>query len=100
MALEDMGINMPEQAKENLKKPSEEMQIVLMSRLAEMTEEELQMLDKAITPEVMGVLVKLLPELAQLIQQIGGMSDKDMPMEEPKEERMPEDDMGALANVE
>jgi len=100
MALEDMGINMPKQAKENLKKPSEEMQIVLMSRLAEMTEEELQMLDKAITPEVMGVLVKLLPELAQLIQQIGGMSDKDMPMEEPKEERMPEDDMGALANVE
>ena len=100
MALEDMGINMPEQAKENLKKPSEEMQIVLMSRLAEMTEEELQMLDKAITPEVMGVLIKLLPELAQLIQQIGGMSDKDMPMEEPKEERMPEDDMGALANVE
>tara|TARA_R100000388_G_C7213270_1_gene144784 strand:- start:209 stop:511 length:303 start_codon:yes stop_codon:yes gene_type:complete len=100
MALEDMGINMPEQAKENLKKPSEEMQIVLMSRLAEMTEEELQMLDKAITPEVMGVLIKLLPELAQLIQQIGGMSDKDMPREEPKEERMPEDDMGALANVE
>ena len=100
MALEDMGINMPEEAKANLKKPSEEIQIVLMSRLAEMNPEELQMLDKAITPEIMKVLVKLLPELAQLIQQIGGMSEEEMSMEEPKEEKMPEEEMGALANVE
>ena len=33
MALEDMGINVPEEAKENLKNPSESIQIVLMSRL-------------------------------------------------------------------
>ena len=75
MALEDMGINMPEEAKENLKRPSESIQIVLMSRLAEMTPEELQKLDSAITPDVMSVLIKLLPELAELIEQIGGMSE-------------------------
>tara|TARA_R100001440_G_scaffold1906_2_gene6008 strand:- start:712 stop:1014 length:303 start_codon:yes stop_codon:yes gene_type:complete len=99
MALEDMGINMPEKAKENLKKPSESIQIVLMSRLAEMTEEELKMLDEAISPRVMNVLIKLLPELAELIQKIGGMSEKDMPEEEPKRRKMPEENMGALANV-
>ena len=99
MALEDMGINMPEKAKENLKKPSESIQIVLMSRLAEMTEEELKMLDEAISPRVMSVLIKLLPELAELIQKVGGMSEEDMPKEEPKRRKMPEENMGALANV-
>ena len=78
MALEDMGINMPEKAKENLKKPSESIQIVLMSRLAEMTPEELQKLDSAITPDVMSVLIKLLPELAELIERIGGMEENQM----------------------
>ena len=98
MALEDMGINMPEEAKQNLKKPSESIQIVLMSRLAEMTPEELQKLDTAITPDVMSVLIKLLPELAQLIEQIGGMEENQM-QEEPQRQSMPEDNMGALANV-
>ena len=98
MALEDMGINMPEEAKQNLKKPSESIQIVLMSRLAEMTPEELQKLDTAITPDVMSVLIKLLPELAQLIEQIGGMEENQM-QEESQRQSMPEDNMGALANV-
>ena len=105
MALEDMGINMPEEAKENLKRPSESIQIVLMSRLAEMTPEELQKLDSAITPDVMNVLIKLLPELAELIEQIGGMSEdeemeKDDIQEQEMQQNMPEEQMGALANVQ
>ena len=50
MALEDVGIEAPEEAKELVFNPSEEMQTVLMTRLAEMTEEELNSLDEAITP--------------------------------------------------
>ena len=105
MALEDMGINMPEEAKENLKKPSESIQIVLMSRSAEMTPEELQKLDSAITPDVMNVLIKLLPELAELIEKIGGMSEdeemeKDDMQEQEMQQNMPEEQMGALANVQ
>ena len=91
MALEEMGINVPEEAKENLKNPSESIQIVLMSRLAEMTKEELAMLDSAITPQVAKVLMKLLPELEMLInavQKEGG--GEDMP-----EEKM-EDDVLAI----
>ena len=105
MALEDMGINMPEEAKQNLKKPSESIQIVLMSRLAEMTPEELQKLDSAITPDVMNVLIKLLPELSELIEKIGGMSEdeemeKDDMQEQEMQQNMPEEQMGALANVQ
>ena len=116
IALEDMGINMPEQAKERLAQPSEQMKVVLMARLAEMSPEELQALDKAITPDVMNVIMKLLPELGALIQQVMENPEQDMPQEEmPRqameqdempqedmamaEERMPEDDMGALANM-
>ena len=116
MALEDMGINMPEQAKERLAQPSEQMKVVLMARLAEMSPEELQALDKAITPDVMNVIMKLLPELGALIQQVMENSEQDMQQDEmPRqameqdempqedmamaEERMPEDDMGALANM-
>ncbi len=116
MALEDMGINMPEQAKERLAQPSEQMKVVLMARLAEMSPEELQALDKAITPDVMNVIMKLLPELGALIQQVMENPEQDMSQEEmPRqameqdempqedmamaEERMPEEDMGALANM-
>ena len=122
MALEDMGINMPPEAKQALSRPSEKMKVVLMSRLAEMSPEELQSLDKVITPEVLDVIMKLLPELGALIEQVM-QSDpqEDMPPQEmaqddvqevrvrqdemPQEnmnmagERMPEEDMGALANM-
>ena len=100
MALEDIGINMPEEAKENLKKPSESIQIVLMSRLAEMTPEELQKLDSAITPDVMNVLIKLLPELAELIEKICDMPEDNEEPQQMQQEQMPEEQMGALANVQ
>ena len=121
MALEDMGINMPEQAKARLAEPSEKMKVVLMSRLAEMSPDELQALDKIITPEVLDVIMKLLPELGALIQEVmkmpeEAMQQQEMPQEDMQEarmrldempqddmamagERMPEEDMGALANM-
>jgi hypothetical protein len=121
MALEDMGINMPEEAKARLAQPSEKMKVVLMSRLAEMSPDELQALDKIITPEVLDVIMKLLPELGALIQEVmkmpeEAMQEQEMPQEDMQEarmrqdempeddmamarERMPEEDMGALANM-
>ena len=95
MALEEMGINVPEEAKENLKNPSESIQIVLMSRLAEMTKEELSMLDSAITPQVAKVLMKLLPELEMLINAVQKESGGEEKMEEKMEDDMPKE-MGAL----
>ena len=117
-----MGINMPPEAKQALSRPSEKMKVVLMSRLAEMSPEELQSLDKVITPEVLDVIMKLLPELGALIEQVmRSEPQEDMPPQEmaqddmqearmaqnemPQEvmnmagERMPEEDMGALANM-
>jgi len=121
MALEDMGINMPEEAKARLAQPSEKMKVVLMSRLAEMSPDELQALDKIITPEVLDVIMKLLPELGALIQEVmkmpeEAMQEQEMPQDDVQEvrvrqdempqddmamarERMPEEDMGALANM-
>jgi hypothetical protein len=95
MALEEMGINVPEEAKENLKNSSESIQIVLMSRLAEMTKEELAMLDSAITPQVAKVLMKLLPELQMLIDAVQKEGDSEEMPEEKMEEDMPKE-MGAL----
>ena len=65
---------MPAEAKENLMKPSEEIGAVLMARLSNMSPQELQMLDSAITPEVAQVLMKLLPELGALIAEVEKMS--------------------------
>jgi hypothetical protein len=86
--------------------PSEEMQTVLMTRLAEMTEDELNALDEAITPKVMNVLMKFLPELEILISRIAEVKDtteqtenveKTEPME--KNDLPPEETMGALKDI-
>ena len=79
---------MPPEAKMSLMRPSEEMTAVLMARLANMSPEELRMLDKAITPETARILIKLLPELAELINAVEGMG-----MQEDKKE------MGALSKM-
>ena len=107
MALEDVGIEPPnEDARKMIFNPSEEMQTVLMTRLAEMTEEELNALDEAITPKVMNVLVKFLPELQILIERIAQVREQheqDEPMEETKpmekEQLPPEETMGALKDI-
>ena len=104
MALEDVGIEPPsEEARKMIFNSSEEMQTVLMMRLAEMTEEELNALDEAITPKVMNVLVKFLPELQMLIEKIG--ETREQPAQEEVQEPMaeqelpPEETMGALKDI-
>ena len=86
--MDQMRGGMPPEAKANLMRPSEEMTAVLMARLAGMSPEELKMLDKAITPETARILIKLLPELAELIKAVEGM---DMPQGKQ--------DMGALSSM-
>lgn len=77
---------MPSKAREALMKPSEEIGAVLMARLANMSEAELNALDSAITPEIQRILMGLLPELAEIISQVSG--------EEPM--MMAEEEVGAL----
>ena len=85
---EMMPKDMPEEAKSRLMQPSDEISAVLMSRLSNMSPEELRSLDSAITPEVARVLMKLLPELRRLIEQVAGQSQK-----------MPREQMGALTGM-
>ena len=88
---EMMPKDMPDQAKMRLMQPSAEISAVLVSRLTNMSPEELRALDSAITPEVARVLMKLLPELRQLIEQVAGGQ---------QQQRMPEEgQMGALAGM-
>ena len=62
---------MPAEAVKRLMQPSEEIQAVLIARISNMAPEELRMLDSAIPPDVARVLMKLLPELREIIAQIG-----------------------------
>ncbi len=82
---------MPEKAKENLMMPSDEIGAVLMARLANMSPEELQMLDQVISPNVARILIKLLPELGAMIQEIEKMNMGSEEMQRPQ--------MGALGNM-
>ena len=70
MPREPMPEQMPPEAVERLMQPSEEIGAVLVARLSNMSPEELRMLDSAITPQVAQVLMRLLPELAELVAQI------------------------------
>jgi hypothetical protein len=64
--------DLPQKGKANLAKPQAEIAAVLVARLGLMSPQELEMLDMAITPEVADVLLKLLPELAELIDAVQG----------------------------
>lgn len=70
---------MPPEAVQRLMQPSQEIGAVLMARISNMAPEELRMLDRAITPDVIQVLIKLLPELAQIIEQVGGQNPPSPP---------------------
>lgn len=106
--MDNMGENPPmesqmqmgaeQEARQKVMGSSKTVATILMSRLMEMSPEELQMLDKAITPDVAGVLIKLLPELKDLIDAVeqGGVGDA-MP-EDQNMDDMPEQ-MGALGNM-
>ena len=92
-------------AQDTLMSSDPEIQTVLMSRITQMSPEELQALDAAVTPAVQTALLKLLPELGELIDMLN-----DQGIEEPMPEEMPTDanmvdesgmprDMGALGNM-
>ena len=93
-----MQMGAEQEARQKIMGSSNTVATILMSRLMEMSPNELQMLDKAITPDVAGVLIKLLPELKDLIDAVeqGGVGDA-MP-EDQRMDDMPEQ-MGALGNM-
>jgi len=71
--------NLPPEAMKNLLKPDEDIAAMLIARLSAMSERELQMLDAVITPEVAQVLMKLLPELQELIAAVEGGGAQQAP---------------------
>jgi|TARA_R110002167_G_scaffold295412_2_gene499953 hypothetical protein len=87
--------NLPPEAMKNLLQPDEEIAAMLVARLSAMSPQELQMLDTVITPEVAQVLMKLLPELQELISAVEGggapQADPRMAAQSPQ--------MGALGGM-
>ena len=68
---------MDPEARQMMMQADEDIAAVLLARLANMSPEELQSLDSAITPAVASVLMKLLPELGQIIDAV--TSEGEMP---------------------
>ena len=68
------GANMRQEKRpqKDMGQASPEIAAALVQRLGSMSEQELAMLDSVISPEVAQVLMKLLPELAELIAAIEG----------------------------
>ena len=89
-------------ASQNLMSSDADIQAVLMSRISQMTPDELKALDSAVTPEVASALTKLLPELQELIDVLGQQGEMPENMEAPMSEEdtsgMPKD-MGALGSM-
>tara|TARA_R100001377_G_scaffold85341_1_gene71740 strand:+ start:2893 stop:3261 length:369 start_codon:yes stop_codon:yes gene_type:complete len=83
------SVEMPPEAVARLMQPSQEIGAVLLARIANMAPEELRMIDSAITPAVADVLMKLLPELQQIISQVGGQ----------RQEAPVQTEMGALSGM-
>ena len=97
----EMTDDMKQQATQSLMTPDENIQAVLMSRLTQMSPEELQALDSAVSPTVEAALLKLLPELGELINALsmqGEGMEQGMEEEMVDESGMPKD-MGALGNL-
>ena len=84
-------------ATKNLMSADPDIQTVLVSRLSQMSPEELNTMDNALTPQVTQVLMKLLPELGELINALS-MQGEEMVDENMDESGMPKD-MGALGNM-
>jgi hypothetical protein len=89
-----------QEAGDKIMQSSKTVATILMTRLTNMSPEELQMLDKAITPDVAGVLIKLLPELQQIIETVesSGVADA-MPEDQMMDDDGMPKDMGALGNM-
>ena len=99
--MKDMSAGVPradefEMATRNLMSADPDIQTVLVSRLSQMSPDELRTMDQALTPEVATILLKLLPELKELIDLIG--QQPQAKAQEKMEDDMPKD-MGALGNM-
>jgi len=81
---------MPAEQRQMMMQADEDIAAVLLARLANMSADELKKLDDAITPAVASVLMKLLPELKQIIDQVAG--EESMPEQKPN-------NMGALSSM-
>ena len=82
----DQGVEFSPEAKQNMMKPSPEIGAVIMARLGSMSEEQLDMLDRAITPEAAQALLMILPELGSLIdaiEDVEGAGEAMMPQAAP-----------------
>tara|TARA_R100001015_G_C4629962_1_gene191221 strand:+ start:842 stop:1123 length:282 start_codon:yes stop_codon:yes gene_type:complete len=67
-----LNTEMGPEASQMMMQADPEIQVVLLSRLESLTPQELQALDRAIDGETAKILMKLLPELEELINAIGG----------------------------
>ncbi|MDB3930066.1 hypothetical protein N9413_12905, partial [Paracoccaceae bacterium] len=65
---------MIEEPKLDAFKPSVEVASILVGRLGAMSQQELAKLDEVMAPEVLDPLLRLLPELGELIAAIDGKS--------------------------
>ena len=82
MATENPMSAMEPEAREAVMQPDEEIQIVLMARLGNLQPEELRALDELITPETARIIMKILPELGMLMEQVEMQQEQPVPMEE------------------
>ena len=67
---------MGQEAAQMMLQADPEIQVVLLSRLESLTPQELEALDRAIDSETAKILMKLLPELEELINQIGSAQQR------------------------
>jgi hypothetical protein len=98
MSVDNPMRSLPPEAQKNLLQPDEDIAAMLVARLSAMSEQELQMLDAVITPEVAKVLMKLLPELQELISAVeGGGAQQAAPAPRQAPQAAPQ--MGALGGM-
>ena len=96
------GANMRQEKRpqKDMGQASPEIAAALVQRLGSMSEQELAMLDSVISPEVAQVLMKLLPELAELIAAIeGGAGGGQAPMPRQMAPEAAPEQMGALGGM-
>lgn len=88
---------MPPEAREALMQPDPEITTVLMARLANLDRNELQELDRIITPESAPIVLRLLPEMGQLFNAMEQQGFMEMEEDEPP--ATAEEELGALGQV-
>jgi len=79
MQMPSMEQAIPPEAMQMMMQPDDAITSVLLVRLNSMSEDELAILDKIITPESAGILMKLLPEFRELIDAMSSMQEQEQP---------------------